>query len=1062
MIKQLLNEIHQSYFRKGFRVIFVLFLISGFYGFAQENITITGTVTSNSSNMPLPGVSVLVQGTNNGVVTNFDGNYTISASGNATLVFSYLGFEEQEVSVNERSMINVSLVEDAESLEEVVVVGYGTQTKGTITGAIGSIDAEELIRTPSVTTSGALVGKIQGITARQGDARPGAGTSIEIRNMGDPLYVIDGVPADAAQFNNIGQNDIESISILKDASAAIYGMRAANGVILVTTKKGQFNQKPKINISGYYGMETFTRFPRPVNAYQYMVARAEAVQNVGGDPTITTEELNNWRIGAEGFESYDYYDMVMESSVPQFQVNANVSGGGERVRYYLSATHINQDALIEDYNYNRTNIQANVDVKLTDGLTIGTRISGRLEEQKAVGVPGLDDYFNPLLSIFTMWPHEAPYANGNPNYINQTHNVNVNPATYERDITGYVDDWWRGMKTQFFTEYEFDFGLKARGTYSYNFTNFDFDGFEYTYDAYRYDEATDTYFTQPGWGNQNPWRERRKENIIETFAQFQLSYEHNFNDHNVAIVVAYERSDRKSHYQAIHTIPPNNYIPLMSFADQDILIDNINEEARAGYIFRANYNYKEKYLLEVLGRYDGSFLFPEDSRWGLFPGISAGWVITEENFMQNSGITDVLSNFKIRASYGEIGSTRWADGGFIVPPFSYYSGYTFISSPNGSSIFNGSFVQGVDPRNPPITNLSWITNITKNIGIDFGFFDNKLTGQFDVFERVRKGIPASNTEVVLPLETGYTLPVENLNSDAIKGIEGMLAYSSKIGDVGFSIGVNGTLARKWDIHYEGNQRFGNSWDEYRNSWEERWANINWGYQVIGQFQSQEEIDTYPVNIDRQNNTTLLPGDLIYKDVNQDGIITSEDQRPIGYANGANPYASFGLNGTINYKGFNLLFDFAGATMQSWTREWEMRFPFQNDGSLPAWMFENRWHRADPTLPADAANNPWIGGGFPPFRRGAGGYSSYSYDYHSDYWMTNVWYVRLRNLTLAYDIPSSMLERIKIDALRVYASGTNLFSIDNTAEFGTDPEITSGNGLIYPQQKLLSIGFNLTL
>jgi len=327
-----------------------------------QGTEVTGKVTDENG-MGLPGVTVLLKGTSIAAPTGVDGSYTINVpNGGGTLVFSFIGYITQEVPIGNQSVINVSLKTDTKALEEVVVVGYGTQTMGTVTGAVGSIQAKEITRTPAVTTSQALVGKVQGITARQTEARPGGTASIQIRNMGDPLYIIDGIPSDAGQFNNLGINDIENISILKDASAAIYGLRAANEVILVTTKKSKAGQKTAINLSGYYGLQNFTRYPKPANAYQHMLGLAESEQNQGRQPNITPKELAKWQAGTEkNYRSFDYYDMVMRPNVPQSFVNASASGGSESVNYYISVGHLNQEALIKDYNFNRTNFQANID-----------------------------------------------------------------------------------------------------------------------------------------------------------------------------------------------------------------------------------------------------------------------------------------------------------------------------------------------------------------------------------------------------------------------------------------------------------------------------------------------------------------------------------------------------------------------------------------------------------------------------------------------------------------------------------------------------------------------------
>ncbi|MDQ3292680.1 MAG: TonB-dependent receptor [Bacteroidota bacterium] len=1050
--------LHWRFLQKSLRYVSLLLAILGLTslsGFAQQ-ITVTGKVTGDK-NDALPGVTVLVKGTTNGTTTDPEGNFSLNVpNGSGTLVVSFVGYLTQEIPINNRSAINVALAPDTKALEEVVVVGYGTQSRGTVTGAVSQIQAVDITRTPAVTTSGALVGKVQGITSRQTDARPGGTTNIQIRNLGDPLYVIDGVPSDAGQFNNLGINDIENISILKDASAAIYGLRAANGVILVTTKKGKAGEKTKINISGYYGLQNFTRFPRPANAYQHQRALIESAQNRGETSNITPEELEKWRIGTEkGYQSTDYYNFIMRPNVPQYFLNGSASGGSETMNYYLSVTHLNQEALIKDFRFDRTNIQANLDAGIAKGLRVGTQISGRIEKRHQAGVPGLDDYFNPFLSIFTMWPTERPYANDNPKYINQTHNVNVNPATYDEDITGPIDEIWRGVKGNVYAQYDFNFGLTAKGTYSYNFTNFDFDGFEYTYDAYTYDAATDTYNKVPGGGNQNPWRERRKRNVVDRFAQIQLNWNKQFGKHGVSAVAAYERSDVDNKYMIVHTVPPNNYIPIQYFANQDFLLDEWNVEARAGYIARLNYNFKEKYLLEVLGRYDGSFVFRKDSRWGLFPGISVGWKLSEENFLRDR--VSFLNELKLRASYGKTGSDRYQNPNnpsetlWIVQPFSYLPGYNWAS---GNAVFNGNLVTGLQPRGLPITTLSWVENTSSNVGLDFTVLDNKVSGQFDVFERRRTGLPASQYDVLLPSEVGYTLPLANLNSDAHRGLEGALTYRGKAGELSYTLGVNGTVSRRRDLE-QYKPRFGNSWNEYRNSFTDRWANINWGYQVAGQFQSQEEIDNYAVDNDGQGNRTQLPGDLIFKDVNGDKIINDLDQRPIGYAEGANPYLSYGINTSFAYKGFSLFVDFSGASMQSFLRDWELRYPFQNNGTSPNYMFEDRWHRADPFN----NDSPWVPGTYPAIRKDNAGHANFR---RSDYWVTNVRYIRLRNLELGYTVPQKLINKVGITNLRVYANASNLFSIDNTKDFGIDPEISSANGLVYPQQRLFNFGFVLGL
>jgi TonB-linked SusC/RagA family outer membrane protein len=1044
-------------------LLFFVFLMMGHHASAQQGPkkVFSGTVR-NSRGEPLSGVTIAVKGTAKGAQTNENGEFSIEAPENSVISVSSVGFETKEVKLTGSQPAAIQLNDFAGKLSEVIVVGYGTQKKGSVTGAVSNIKSEDLVRTPATTVSSALVGKVQGITARAADARPGNGTNIQIRNMGNPLYVIDGVPYTGGStsstafgftsgsgqdvFNDLGLEDIESITILKDASASIYGLRAANGVVLVTTKKGKKNEAPAINVSGYYGLQNFTRYPHPATAAQHVRALVESEQNLGRNPALlyTPELLAKWEAGTEqGYKSYDYFKMVTRSNVPQYYLSASASGGSQRSNYYFSVSHIDQDAMLKDFSYKRTNLQANLNTTLANRLQIGTQISAKLENTHNVGVPGLDDYFNPFLSIFSMWPIESPYANDNPKYINQTHNVNVNPATYRDNITGYVDEVWRNMNVNLNAQYDFKFGLTAKGTYSYNFQNEDFDGFEYTWNAYTYNPTTNVYETKPGYGNQNPWRERHKRNVVSRYGQVQLNYNKQIGSHSLSAVAAYERSDYDNAYFVVHTVPTNNYVSLQSFSEQDFLADEWAVEARAGYIGRINYNFQQKYLLELIGRYDGSYLYASNKRWGFFPAVSVGWRISEEPFFKDK-LGSTFNDLKFRASYGETGSESG------INAFDYLPGYNFNQ---GSSVFDGSYVIGLRPRGLPITNLSWVTNRTKNIGVDFTILSGKLSGQFDVFERKRTGLPAARYDVLLPSETGYTLPNENLNSDANRGVEGIVTFSSQAGSVNYSIGVNGTLSRLRSLHtYK--PRFGNSWDEYRNSIEDRWSAITWGYHVTGRFQSQDEIDNYTINNDGQGNRTELPGDLKYEDVNGDKIINSLDQRPIGYALGAQPYMSFGINGSVGYKGFTLAFDFAGATMQSYLRNWEMRYPFQNNGTSPAYMLADRWHREDPYNPG----SKWIEGTYPAIRKDNTSHVNYQ---TNDFWLTNVHYLRLKNLELGYSIPKKLIKRFGLSKLRVYANGTNLFSLDDVKKIEIDPEISSDNGLVYPQQRLYNFGFNLT-
>lgn len=1031
-------------------------LLMSVVAFAQNQVT--GHV-ADATGEPIIGANVTVKGTTVGTITDIDGNFTLEVgSTDGTLVVSFIGYKSAEAAIKGKSPINVILQEDTETLDEVVVVGYGTQNRKSLTGAISDVKSESLTRSVSTTTAGALSGKIAGISTRAKDARPGKGISLEIRNMGAPLYVIDGIPYGGNTgndwlvnsevsgndvFNSLNIEDIESITVLKDASAAIYGLRASNGVVLVTTKKGKKNEKVSINVNGYYGWQNLTRFPELANAEQYTRGLAEAAQNRGEDPNsvYTKEELAKLAAGTEkGYKSYDYYDMIMRKNVPQYHVNASVTGGSERTNYYLSVAHTSQEAMMPDFNYQRTNFQLNLDTKITNRFTIGAQVSGRYEKTNDVGLPGGDGYYSAILAVFKMRPIDSPYANDNPNYIRNidSYRNGYNPAAFRRDIAGYKDSMTRYANINAYAQYDFGFGLTAKATFSYGYTNSRFDGYQYAYQIYTYDEASDTY---NGTNAAGRWRLQIDRSVPTRYMQLQLNYNKQIKDHNISAVLGYEASDYDWSKKTYGTEPSTDYLPLLQMDEINSFGDEWSYEARAGWLARVNYDYAHKYLVELLARYDGSYLYAPSQRWGFFPGASIGWRISEENFF--APLKSVVDDLKIRASIGQTGTESG------VSLFGYLSGYNWNQ---GSAVLDGEYVTGLNQRGLPVTNLSWTKNTTKNIGFDLTMFGNRLTISADAFRKDITGVPAARYDVLLPSEVGYSLPNENLNKQAYVGTEAMATWTDHIGDFNYRVSGNITFSRYRNIEsYK--PRFSNSWDEYRNSSEDRWGGIYWGYQVIGQFQSEEEIKNYPVNLDGQGNTTLLPGDLIYKDVNNDGVINGMDERPIGFPEGWAPILSFGGNIGLEWKGIDLNIDFSGGAMQGWRQNYELTNAYHNGGNSPAYLLEDRWHRLDLYDP----ESEWVPGRYPAIRNGEFAYNNKN----SDFWLHNVHYLRISNLEIGYSLPTWMLKPIHAQKVRIYGSVSNLCSFDNVHQYGIDPEITAAAAVVYPQQRTFLVGFNVT-
>jgi TonB-linked SusC/RagA family outer membrane protein len=1035
--------------------IFCMFLSGNV--FAQGQIKITGTVTDTAGAV-LPGVAVRFKGTQTGTSTDVTGKFTLTApTANSVLVFSYIGFVSQELPLNGQTTFSIRLKSNNTSLQEVVVTGFGTQKRESITGSIASVTSKDIERVHAGSTvSTTLAGKVAGVTFRQSEGRPGASANIQIRNMGSPLYVIDGIQQDEGQFNNLAPNDIESISVLKDGSAAIYGVRAANGVIVVTTKKGSGDTR--INIDANLGFQNFYRFPKVLNnSYDYMRYLADAQVNTNGSTSITPAELDKYKAGTEvGYKSFDWRDYVIDqnANAPLNTVNANFTGGTDRVNYYVSATNLHQSSnLGKEYLFNRSNIQSNVSVKVASGLRVNLNINGRVETRENPGVPGVDDYNLAKFAVLRNTPLERPYANDNPDYLNDIGHNESNYAFLNKKLSGVYHSDWRVLQTNFGAEYQIPGvkGLVVKGLYSYYVADYLLNNQEYTYKTYTYQPASDTY--KEGNGSTNPWREREQRKEFAKTQQLQVNYNNTFGKHTIGATLVNERIELQHLRNWIHASPVSNNLPLIYFPTADRYEDSDNKETRIGYIGRFNYNYNNKYYLEASARRDASYLFAPDKRVGYFPGVSVGWRITQEGFVKELlGENSFINDIKFRASYGVLGDDRNPDGSgnSIVTPYAYLPGYNYNT---GTAIIGGNALVTSADKGLVTTNISWLKSKITDIGMDFTLFNSKLSGAVDYFYRKRSGLLAGKNDVVLPQEVGYSLPLENLNSDAQYGGEISLNYNNRIGNVSYNIGGNFSYSRQktLDIY---NPLFANSLDQYRSSRVNRYTNIEWGYEATGQFTSQEQINNYKVNIDGQGNRTLIPGDLIYKDQNGDGKIDDFDSRPIGFNGGRQPLINFGFTLGAAYKGFDFRADFSGGAGFTWFQNYETRWAFQNNGNLNT-IFEDRWHRADPYN----VNSEWIPGKYPANRVNISNHSDYTNN--STFWVHNVKYLRARTIEIGYTLPAALLTRVKIKRARFYVNGYNMLSFDNLKQYGVDPETNDDNGLQFPQSKVLNFGVNLT-
>jgi TonB-linked SusC/RagA family outer membrane protein len=1005
----------------------------------QEKITVQGIITDVKGE-PLPGVNVFEkENITNGVITGINGSYALTIENpNGTLVFSFIGFETQELNVAGRSDINVTLVEETKGLDEVVVVGYGTMKRELVSGAVASVRSEELEKVSTAHASTALIGKVGGLVTRQNDSRPGKTTKIQIRNMGTPLFIIDGTPKDEGQFNNIDPSDIESISILKDASASIYGIRAANGVVIVTTKRGERNQPNEFNVQYAHTFQNWTKFPQAVNAGDYMELWTEDQINRYGKTDMTPDELAKWKTGTEaGYRSFNWYNYAVQEWAPQQHLNINTTGGSEKINYYFSFSHFNQDALFKEFNFNRSNIQSNIEAVLANGLTVGMQINGRIETKINPGLPASDDYKYPLRSLFRNIPIQRPYANDNPDYVSDNGRRTVyNFAYMNTETSGTMNDTWRVLQGNLNLKYDFPIkGLTGKILGGYYFAQNYMNNQENRYDAFTYNAVENTYNRTAG--NDNPYKKRVTQYVEEKSFQAQLNYSNKFGKHNVVSLLAFEMNERDKPYFSINSYPTSDFITLMTTEEFQKLSDIRTESSEMGIAGRINYTYNDKYTIELLGRYDGTYIYAPDRRWGFFPGATFSYRLSEENFFKESKIGNVFSNFKFRASYGKSGQITG------ISAFDYLEGYNFNKGKQVMEV-NQQPIIGVQSRGLPITSVSWVEAISTNFGIDFGFFNNKINGSFDVFKRDREGIPARRNDVLIPVEVGFDLPKENLESDRVFGWDAEINYAEQFGDVKFTAGASFTFSRSKTLErYK--PKYGSSYDKWKNGSENRYKDINWMYEAIGQFTSQEQIDNYPVDIDGKNNTTLLPGDIIYKDVNGDGIISSADERPM-MSKQFLPLFNYGFNIGAQWKNFDLYALFNGFGKYNLGMSNEIAKPFYSDGA-PVEHMMDRWHREDLFAP----NSEWIPGKYPSTHyKGKG-----TNHRESTFWVKDVNALRLKTLELGYTLPKQMLQKVKIENLRLYVSGSNILTISNIDE--VDPEISSWSGLQYPPSRNWTIG-----
>lgn len=1024
----------------------------------QDEITVQGTVRDESNGQPLAGVTVTIKGTSQATTTNEQGVYSIDkVPASATLVFTSIGMEPREVDVASQTTIDVTMVIALGNIDEVVVVGYGTQKKETVTGAVSQVRGDDLKKSPSVNLSNTMAGRVAGLVATNNSGEPGGdGSGLRIRGtntLGDsgPLVVIDGIPARAGGLERLNPADVENVSVLKDASAAIYGARAANGVILVTTKRGKTG-KPQLSYNFNQGFSQATVIPQLADAVQYAEMRNEleifklpveewqdALNGFNNDglyrrengSTVTAPfDPEDRRLFADGSDPWghpntDWYGETLKDWSPQSKHNLQLEGGSEDFRYLMSLGYLTQDGYYKNSatGYDQYDIRVNLDANVNKYIKTQFGILGRQEDRhfptkSAATIFRMLMRGNPTMPAY--WPNGMP----GPDIEH-----GENPVVIATDQTGYD----RNKRYYFQTNGQVEIlipgveGLKVTANaavdkYVRNNKRWEIPWTLYTWQGGYQEDGVTPELVGGLRGPADPRLNQGTEEQMNVLLGTVVTYDKVFGDHTLNVLAGVNRETiRNDNFSAFRRFFISNNIDYL-FAGGDAEKDNNGgawERARQNYFGRVNYNYKGKYIAELLWRYDGSYMFPKDSRYGFFPGAMLGWMISEEDFWKDN--VPFVNYFKIRASYGQMGNDNiYYDD--LLQEYQYFSTYGF-----GSYIINGDMVKSLAESRVPNMFITWEVANNYNLGFDFQFMDGKFNAEFDLFKNHRESI-LWRRNASIPQSTGMTLPAENIGKVDNSGFDFNLGYRDTFGELGFSASVNGGYAKNKIIF----------WDEAPGApqWQQSTGSpigAELYYLYDGVFRDQAEIDAN--TIDYSDITgNLRPGDMKYQDYDGDGKITPDDR--VRRDRNNIPTFQGGLNLGLTYKNFDLTVLFQGAAGG------ELRVGTDESGAIGNYLldfYENRW-----TVENPSSEHPRITDR-----------SDQYYSYNNTYWLRSSDYIRLKNLELGYNVPSSLLEKAKISNARIYISGQNLLTWSKMKVY--DPEVQNSLGQYYPQSRLINGG-----
>ncbi len=1000
----------------------------------SQGLQVSGTISDKSTSEVLPGATVAVKGTTVATISDQNGKYKITAAKGATLVIDYIGMKSVERLVENAGIMDFALEPENLDLNEVVVVGYGTQSKKNLISSISTIKSAEIKRNPVADLSNTLAGRVTGVIAKQSSGEPGSdGSQILVRGVStfngssSPLFVIDGIVRSQYDFAFLNPNEVESVNILKDASsAAIFGVKGANGVILVTTKRGSAG-KLSVNYSMNYGSQSAVSLPDFSDSFTYATLYNEALANDGREPLFTEEEITKFKDGSDPdlYPNTDWGKILLGGSAPMIQQNLSINGGNEKARYFVSLGYLNQQGLYETLSNKRYNARANLDLQLTKTTQLSVDLSGRIEDKDAP-VASSTNIMQEAFRNPPIFPHmysDGKLANPRPY---------PNPYAYIQEEAGYNRNNYDVLLTTFQLTQDIPWidGLTLKGVLAFDKTT----GYNKRWNdnITLYERQVDNTLIPTPYSN--PSLNEQFNQYSGTELQGQINYNKKIaQDHEVSALVLFLQKTNYDRYlnggRNTYTTSALDVINAGPTLNQ-YLGGGGNEYGLLSTAARFNYIYKNKYLLQASVRQDQSENFAPDKRKGIFPAVSVGWIASEESFIRDIAAIEFL---KLRASYGKLGNDQ------ISSRFGYYARYDLANNSGGYAggppfnfggyAFGGQYSAGLAPGPLANPNITWETSTKTDIGAEFSLLNRFLTADVVYFHERREGILAQRN-LSVPTSFGANLPTENIGIVVNKGFEISLNHEKQL-TKNFSYHLGGNITKAANEIIFADESPGVSEHLRRTG---RAINGYYGLRSLGLFVDQEDFDNSP----KTAYTNLGPGDIKYEDINGDGKIDNDDRTYLGKNN--IPGIIYGINGGFAFKGLELNFLFQGAEQVNQRLKSNAVWSFYNGGKVTnEWL--DRWtpNNTDATMPRVliiAENN----------------------QLESDFWIKDASYLRLKNVEVAYTLAPEFFSKIGAQNIRISASGQNLLTF--TDLLNVDPENTNIDGWYYPQQRVYNVGLSI--